>query len=57
MLTQEEINSFKERWYTFEEIERIKSGIKNMEEWKTVSEEVFWKKVYENINAKMKEHV
>lgn len=56
MLTKEEIKLLQKDWYTFEEIESIKIWLKNIEEWKTISEDKFWSGVYSKINSKMKEH-
>ncbi len=56
MITQEELQSLKDAWYTFEEIESIKLWLKNIDEWKTISENKFWWKVYNKINSKMKNH-
>lgn len=57
MLSKEAIEGMKKDGYTFEQIESIKKWLKNIEEWKTISEEVFWSRVHEKINSKMKEHV
>lgn len=37
MLSQEEIEAFKSEWYTFEEIQKIQAGLKDIEEWNVVS--------------------
>lgn len=56
MLSKETIEGMKNDGYTFEQIESIKKWLKNIEEWKTISEEIFWLRFYEKINSKMKEH-
>lgn len=57
MLSIEAIEWLKNDGYSFEQIESIKKWLKNIEEWKTISEEIFWSRFYEKINSKMKEHV
>lgn len=37
MISLETINSLKSNWYSFEEIEWIKLGLKQSSEWKTIS--------------------
>ncbi len=56
MITREELKSLKDAWYTFEEIESIKLWLKNIDEWKTISEDKFWWNIYKKINSKMKKH-
>lgn len=56
MLTNEQIEAMKEEGYTFEEIESVKLGLKNIAEWKTISEEEFWSRIYKRINDKMKQN-
>jgi hypothetical protein len=49
MLTQLEIEELKNDGFTFEQIESIKVWLKNIDEWKTISEEDFWQIVKKDI--------
>ena len=55
MLTQIEIEELKNSWYTFEQIKIISDSDEAIDRWEFISEEIFWSKVYSNINSKMKE--
>ena len=55
MLTQEQIKKFQDDGFSFEDIQGISKWIENIENWKTLSKNEFWKRVYSGINAKMKE--
>ena len=44
MLTQEERKIFQERWYSFEEIQKISDSYDAIEKWEVISEEEAKKK-------------
>lgn len=39
MLSQETINNLKQNWYSFEEIEWIKIGLNEYENWEIISKD------------------
>ncbi len=57
MLSKVDIEEFKKNWYTFEQIQSISNSVDAIDRWELISEEQFWKNVYDKINSKMKENV
>lgn len=37
MLSQEAIDDFKKKWYSFEEIQRVSDSLKKIKDWKVFS--------------------
>lgn len=54
MLNSEEIDAFKKNWYSFEEIKRIESSIKSIENWDVLSEEQLKSYIDNELFAKYK---
>ena len=52
MLSQETINNLKQNWYSFEEIEWIKIGLSEYENWETISKEEMEEFVKKELFAK-----
>ena len=57
MLTQKAINYFQENWYSFEEIEGIKLGLEQAENWERISHDEMKKFVSNELFAKYKTNV
>ena len=52
-----DIEAFKKDGFSYEEIESIKRWIKDIEEWKVISEEEFYSNIEKKLYSKNKSYV